>query len=262
SRRSLSGLSAGGAGPRQARKYTSSVLRVRQTPMARTPAETGVVSRRSTCRRTERAIAILLPTLAATGPLTVSRRRLARKRSNRAPTGEPRPAPQGLLEADGLVPLGHAFGAGEGADLELAGRPADREMDDGHVLGLARAGRDDAGPAGRARGVPGIARLGKRARLVGFQQHGVARADPRRVAHARGAGREEIVADDLHLGGCAGEGDHAGLVAFGDRILDRHDRVALEPAQQARAPRVAVVVRIIDAQPVAPLSVELRCGDI
>src|SRR5215510_9711067 len=72
--RSLLGSGAGGAGPRQTRKYTSSVLRVRQTPIARSPAETGLVSRRSTCRRTERAIAILLPTLPPDGQRKVSGR--------------------------------------------------------------------------------------------------------------------------------------------------------------------------------------------
>ena len=94
-------------------------------------------------------------------------------------------AAQRLLDAQRLVPLRHALAAREAADLELADAPADREMHDRRVLGLARAGRDDAGEAGLLRRLPGLQRLGQRAALVGLQQHRVGGAAQRRLAHAR-----------------------------------------------------------------------------
>jgi hypothetical protein len=48
---------------------------------------------------------------------------------------------EALLDAQRLVPLRHALAARERADLELAGAPADREVDDRRVLGLAGARR-------------------------------------------------------------------------------------------------------------------------
>ena len=85
--------------------------------------------------------------------------------------------PAALLDAQGLVPLRHALRARERADLELAGVPADREMDDRDVLGLAGARRDDRAEAGRSAGVERGERLGHRARLVRLDQHRVAGAD-------------------------------------------------------------------------------------
>src|SRR3546814_17460012 len=75
--------------------------------------------------------------------------------AQRTPAGEPGAAALRLLDAQRLVPLRHAFGTGEGADLELRHAPADGEMDDRHVLGLARPGGPHAAVAGRLRGVPG-----------------------------------------------------------------------------------------------------------
>src|SRR5436190_24391803 len=87
-----------------------------------------------------------------------------------------RPRAEALLDAQRLVPLRHALAARERADLELAGAPADREVDDRRVLALAGARRDDAGVADLAGGVPRRARLAQRAALVRLEQHRVGSA--------------------------------------------------------------------------------------
>src|SRR3954471_7748196 len=61
---------------------------------------------------------------------------------------------EGFLDPQRLVPLRHALGAGEAADLELGNAPADREVHDRDVLGLARACRYDRAVARLARGIP------------------------------------------------------------------------------------------------------------
>ena len=117
-----------------------------------------------------------------------------------------------LLDPQRLVPLRHALAAGERADLELADAPADREMDDGGVLGLARTRRDDAGEAARPARRPRQRSVSRqRAALVGLEQHGVGRADaPRPRAPARASRDQEVVADDLHaVAGGAGEAREA-----------------------------------------------------
>ena len=95
------------------------------------------------------------------------RRSLQRAASaERGRAGEARPRAQPFLDAQRLVPLRHALAAGERADLELADAPADRQVDDGRVLGLARARRDDAGiaharaPPARRRAFPSACRAG------------------------------------------------------------------------------------------------------
>ena len=54
------------------------------------------------------------------------------------------------------VVLGQPFGAGNRADLDLAGGGGDGEVGDGRVLGLARAGRDDRAIAVAAGQVEGV----------------------------------------------------------------------------------------------------------
>src|SRR4029453_3335457 len=54
--------------------------------------------------------------------------------AERGAPGETRLPPKYFLDAQTLVPLRHAFGARERADLELAGVPADGQMRDGYVL--------------------------------------------------------------------------------------------------------------------------------
>jgi hypothetical protein len=45
---------------------------------------------------------------------------------------------QRLFDAQGLIPLCHAFAAREGANLELTDTPSDGEMHDAGVFGLTR----------------------------------------------------------------------------------------------------------------------------
>src|SRR2546428_11277330 len=134
-----------------------------------------------------------------------------------------------FLDAQAFVPFRHALGAREAADLELADAPADGEVHDGDVFGLARARGDDRAGARITRGVPAGERLGERTDLVRLEQHGVACALS--VLHAVGGSDEEIVADDLN-GGYFGKGAHRGRIVLGKGVLDRDDLVALEPPEQ------------------------------
>src|SRR3546814_6889756 len=78
-----------------------------------------------------------------------------------------------FLDPQHLVPLRHAFGAREAADLELARVPAGREVRDGDILALARTRRDDRAPAARHRRVERRLRLGDGADLVDLNQRRV-----------------------------------------------------------------------------------------
>src|SRR5208282_3567444 len=91
----------------------------------------------------------------------------------------------------------HALGTREGADLDLASAPADREMRDGRVLGFARAGGDDRPEVLAPAFVEGLLRPADRARLIDLDQDGVRAADARRFRDPRRVGDEEVVADDL-----------------------------------------------------------------
>ena len=76
-------------------------------------------------------------------------------------------------------------------------------------------------------------RLGQRAALVGLQQHGIGGTAQRGLAHARGLRDQEIVADHLHaLADLAGERSEPVGIVLGQRILDRDDRIARDPAGQ------------------------------
>ena len=136
-------------------------------------------------------------------------------------------------------------------------------MHDGDILGLARARRDDGSPSGALASVQRRLGFSHGAGLVGFDQHGVAGAGSGRVLHARGIGHQEIVTDDLHiLARGRGEFFHAFGVVFGDRILDRDDRVALQPSEQQLAQAVAVQLAAVQAEPVAARTAEFRGGDV
>src|SRR3546814_7172474 len=71
-----------------------------------------------------------------------------------------------FLDPQHLVPLRHAFGAREAADLELARVPAGREVRDGDILALARTRRADRAPAPPHRRVERRLRFGDDAALV------------------------------------------------------------------------------------------------
>src|SRR5512139_2612131 len=64
-----------------------------------------------------------------------------------------------FLDAQSLVPLRHALGAREAADLELRHAPAHGQVHDGNILGLAGARRDDGAHAFVLCGAPAGERL-------------------------------------------------------------------------------------------------------
>src|SRR5207237_9111713 len=74
--------------------------------------------------------------------------------------------PEGLLDAQQLVVLGHPVGAGRRPRLDLTAAPGNGEGSDEGILRSAAAVRDDAGVAGPGRHAHGVERLGQRADLV------------------------------------------------------------------------------------------------
>ena len=86
---------------------------------------------------------------------------------------------------------------------------------------------------------------------------------PRRVAHPARAGDEIIVAD--HLDAVADRGGEALeplVVILGERVLDRQDRIAVEPTKQHLGQRVAVELALIEAKTIAAALTEFRRGDV
>lgn len=176
---------------------------------------------------------------------------------------KPAAAAERLGDAQALVPLGRALGAGDRADLELRHAPADRQVDDRRILALARAGRDDRAEARAPRRVQGRAGLAQGARLVGLQEHGVAGAAFGRGRDARRVGHQEIVADHLDArAGGAREFDPALGIVLGQRVLNGDDGIAPDPVEQERAQRVAVQIPSLVRQGIASVSPELGGRDI
>ena len=140
----------------------------------------------------------------------------------------------------------------------MTGAPADRQMDDGGVLGFAGPGRNNGPEAGLNRRLhrrPGFA---QGSGLVGLDQDRVAGAVTGRLADALGAGDQEIVADHLHpLADGPGEAHHAFLVAFGQRVLDGDDGVAFDPVDQEPRQAVGVHLLAVAGEFVFPLGAEL-----
>ena len=136
-------------------------------------------------------------------------------------------------------------------------------MHDRHILGLARAGRHDGAPSGRARHVERRLRFADRAGLVRLYQHRVAGAERRRALHPLGVGHQKIVTDDLHLmPDRRGETAQPVRIMLAERVLDRDDRIPVEPADQHLGHAVAVERAAVARQPVEPVRVKFRGGDI
>src|SRR5207249_11923615 len=121
-------------------------------------------------------------------------------------------AAERALDAQALVPFRHALGAREAAHLELRHAPADGEVDDRHVLGLARARRDDRPVAHRTGGLPAGQGFSYGADLVRFQKNCIARALS--ISQLRRASDKKIVTDDLD-GSSFGERPHGLGVVLG-----------------------------------------------
>src|SRR5215218_1951393 len=226
--------------------------------------------RRRFTRRPTTAASRRSPTITKTAPPLGATRRASRRKGkaplperlpSRTPIEGPCQAAAGterLLDAQHLVPFRHPLGAGEGADLELAGVPADRQVGDRHVLGLAGPGRDDRGEACRLPGVERRLGLGDGAGLVRLDQHRVAGAGPRRLAHAIGVRDEEIVADDMELvSERRREAAKPFRVVLGQGVFDRDDRVALDPAPEHPDHAVGVELALLQCETIAPAAPEL-----
>ena len=65
-----------------------------------------------------------------------------------------------------------------------------------------------------------------------------------------------LVADRRH------EAPKAFDVVLGERVLDRHDRIARAPADQQFGEPVAVEFALLEAEPVASAAAEFRGGDV
>src|SRR5512142_2865046 len=92
------------------------------------------------------------------------------QRLERAPAGVAGLGAQLLLDAEQLVVLGDAVGAGGRAGLDLAAVAGHGQVGDGGVLGLARAVAHHAGVPGAVGHADGLEGLGERPDLVHLDQ--------------------------------------------------------------------------------------------
>ena len=74
------------------------------------------------------------------------------------------------LDLEEAVVLREPFRLGDGADLDVLGSPADGQVGEPVVLGVAAPCADDDRPARFARSMERSERFGERSHLVGFQQ--------------------------------------------------------------------------------------------
>ena len=102
-----------------------------------------------------------------------------------AAAGVDRGVVQDLLDAQQLVVLGDALGAGRGAGLDLAAVGGDGQVGDGDVLGLAGAVRHHALVAVALGQLDGVQGLGQRADLVDLDEQRVGGAARRCRAASR-----------------------------------------------------------------------------
>ena len=149
-------------------------------------------------------------------------------------------------------------------DLQLSGAPADREMSDRDVLGLAGSRGDDRAEAARSRPRRRPSSPCQRAGLVGLDQRRVGGFRPGRL----GAPDPALVTRKSSPTICtrsptaAMKPPEADRVVLGERVLDRDDRIAGAPAEQELGQAVAVELALLQAEPVASAASELRGGDV
>src|SRR5699024_8371333 len=136
---------------------------------------------------------------------------------------------QVALDAEQLVVLRHALGAGRGTGLDLAAIQSDGQVSDGGVLGLAGAVGHHGAVAVAVCQFHGVEGLGEGTDLVHLDQQGVGRATVDALLQAGRVGDEEVVANDLDLvAELLGEGDVSLPVVLVQRVLDGDDRVLLD----------------------------------
>ena len=167
------------------------------------------------------------------------------------------------LDAQEPVPLGRALGALRRSDLDLPAPPADREIGEPAVLGVARARRDDGRIALALCELERLARARERARLVGLHEHRIRDARGDAVREPLRGGREEIVPEQLDVRAEPLRDGAPGLpVVLAQRILDRDQRVAASPVGDQAHHGGAVEMAILALEPVAVAVAQLRRGDV
>lgn len=123
----------------------------------------------------------------------------SRGSGERRATGVDRRVAELLFDAEQLVVLRDALGAGRGAGLDLTGVGGDRQVGDRGVFGLARAVRQHGRVAAALGEGDGVEGLGQRADLVHLDEDRVGGAGLDALRETLGVRDEEVVADDLGL---------------------------------------------------------------
>ena len=178
-----------------------------------------------------------------------------------APSNRAR-VPKSLLDAQDLVPFRHALGSGERADLELLYAPSDREMHDRDVLGLARTRRDDRAPARLACRVERRPGFRHRPRLIRLDQDGVARPAPQRAPAQRWS------PENRRPRSARGRQRPAVKRRIPSRSSSRADpRSTRSDSGRASSINISAMPsesssRAVERQPIAPVLVEFRCGNV
>ena len=109
------------------------------------------------------------------------------------------------------------------------------------------------------------ARLGlaDRSGLVDFDQHRIGASPSRRLADPARAGDEIVVADHLDpVADRGGEVLEALVVVLGERVFYRQDRIAVAPAEQHFAQRIAVEFAPFEDQTIAAALTKFRRGNV
>src|SRR5436190_1670809 len=135
-----------------------------------------------------------------------------------------------LFNPQQLVVFADAIGAARRSRLDLSRARADCEVRDRRVLGLAGSMRDDRAVAGVRRHRHGVQRFGDRTDLIQLDQDRVRDLFVDAALEDFGVRDEQVVADQLHaVAELPGQGFPPGPVAFGEAVLDRHDRILTDP---------------------------------
>src|ERR1017187_10088921 len=138
-----------------------------------------------------------------------------------------------FLDAQKLIVLGDPVRARQRSRLDLTGVGADRDVGDEAVLGLARAMRND-GRVTREHGhADGREGLRQGPDLVDLDQNRISDSFSDALFENPGVGDEQIVADELHfLAELVGKQLPTVPVVLGHAILDRYDRIFVDPGRK------------------------------
>src|SRR4029453_12621909 len=131
-----------------------------------------------------------------------------------------------FFDAQELIVLGDALGAGRGTGLDLARVGGNGDVSNGGVLGFAGAVRGDGGVTGTLGQGNGVQGLGQGTDLVDLDQQGVGRGRLDALLQADRVGDEEVIANQLDLvTDSVGEGLPAFPVVLVQRVFNGDQRV-------------------------------------